>query len=466
MEFFKRLDWFNKDNIVKAFLIGILLPNTLIYLVVIFIDINITRYPINIDYFLPVILLACANRYFKILGGITFILFFCIDALFIILRCIPYQITLPDFFYLLASLFNGPPIFKYYAAGVLVLALFQLVLLCYFSTKANIKSLFLIMSLSFILGIVVSLSLYVNIISSQSFYFIKNYEKVMKLSDDVVLHPTDFDNASKPWFDKLSKNEKLSPKLLLVVNESWGVPKNLEVQQDILAKLKAKKDIFDFFNEGASLAGDNTSSGELRELCESKVFGLSSLFAAHISYGYKKCLPNQLVKQGYNTISLHALSDILYDRKHWYPIVGFNEIYFGGDIDLPKDSFENRAIFDPSLVPFIAEKFGDNKKIFLYWLTLTTHYNYPEKEIKNHRFSCEKFNIPRDIDTCRNLMLQAQYFDALADLVSKPEMAGAEVVVIGDHNPSFFIDKNGQNMSYFVEKEVYWIHFKVKDKKQ
>lgn len=466
MEFLKKLDWFNKDDIVKAFLIGILLPNILIFLATIFIDINIVRPPINIDYFLPVILFACANRYFKILGGITFILFFCIDALFVVLRSIPYQITVPDFFYLLASLFNGPLIFKYYAAGVLVLALLQLVLLCYFSPRAKVKSLFLVMFLSIIFSMVVFLSLHINIMSSQSFYFIKNYEKVMKLPDDVVLHPTDFDNASKPWFDKLSKNEKLSPKLLLVLNESWGVPKNLEVQQAILAKLKSKRDIFDFFNEGASLAGDNTSSGELRELCESKVLSLHGLFGAHKSYGYGKCIPNQLIEQGYNTISLHALSDVLYDREHWYPIAGFNEIYFGGDIDLPKDSFDNRAIFDPSLIPFIAEKFRDNKKIFLYWLTLTTHYNYPEKEIKNHRFSCRKFNIPRDIDTCRNLMLQAQYFDALADLVSKPEMAGAEVIVIGDHNPSFYIDKNGQNMSYFVEKEVYWIHFKVKDKKQ
>lgn len=457
-----KLGFANRNQLFKAILVGIFLPNALIFLIVNLIDINIVRAPIDIDYFICVLLLAFSNKYLKMLGGLFFIGFFCSDMLFIALRCIPYEMPLPDFFYQLKALFKGPMIFQYFALGVLCLGILQLVLLCYFSPKADVKSLFSVV----VLCIIIAVSLFgiakINLLISPSYLFVKNYERYSTLSSDVKLMPSEFSNATKPWFEELKRNKPLSSKLLLVVNESWGVPKNKEAQQEILAKLKSLEK-FEFFKEGASKAAHSTSAGELREICDGEVAGFSSLISAHKSYGYDRCLPNQLKAQGYDAVSVHALSDILYDRLHWYPVIGFDQIYFGNDIDLPKDSFDNRGIFDPNLVPFIASKIQKHPKIFLYWLTVTTHYNYREEEIKDHRFSCAKYDIPRESEACRNLMLQAQYFDALADLISRPEMRGLEVIVAGDHEPPFLMDKNKANGSRFVTDEVYWIHFKVKE---
>lgn len=453
---------FSKDNILKAIIIGIFLPNVLMILACISIDVNINRAPINIDYFLPIILLACKNKYLRALGSIAFILAFLVDVLYVILGSIPYHITLPDFFYLVASLFSGPNIFKYYALIVLVLGIVQLALVYFFSKKIKLQPLLVVYVFSVLFSTLCYFSFSLNVMGSQSYYFMKNRKELMTLPADFILHPTEFYNGTSPWFEKLKHNGKLNNKLLLVVNESWGEPKNPEIQQAIMAVLKSKKDKFEFFQEGASLAGNNTSSGELRELCAAKLLSLGSLSAAHKSYGYERCLPNQLVKQGYLTTSIHGLSDVLYDRKHWYPIVGLERIYFGNDIDLPKDSFDNRAIFDPNLVPFISKLFNNNSKVFVYWLTVTTHYDYREEEIKNQRFSCEKFNVDPKTQACRNMRLQAQYFDAVAALVSKPEMAGVEVVVIGDHTPPFHMDAGGKSSNYFVDNEVYWIYFKIK----
>lgn len=462
MDILTRLGFSDRDQLFKTILIGIFVPNALIFLIVNIIDINIARVPIDVDYFLCVLLLATANKYLKILGGLLFIGFFGADMLFIALRCIPYEMPLPDFLYQLKALFKGPVIFRYFALGVLFLGIVQLALLCYFSPKAKAKSLFSVMVLCIVIATLLSFTVKINILGSPSYFFIKDYDKYSSLSKGVKLAPSIFPNATQPWFDKLENKQPLTDKLLLVVNESWGVTKNKEAQQAILAKLKATGK-FEFFDEKESKAAHSTSAGELREICAGQVDSLNSLVAAHKSYGYARCLPNQLKAQGYHAVSVHALADILYDRLHWYPIIGFDEIYFGKDIDLPKDSFDNRSIFDPSLISFVAEKIQAHPKIILYWLTVTTHYNYREEEIKNHRFNCERYDIPRESEACRSLMLQAQYFDALADLISRPEMKGVEVIVAGDHEPPFLMDTNKANANFFVADEVYWIHFKVKE---
>ena len=47
-----------------------------------------------------------------------------------------------------------------------------------------------------------------------------------------------------------------------------------------------------------------------------------------------------------------------------------------------------------------------------------------------------KFNIKPNLESCRNLKLQAQFFFHLAKVLKQPQMRGVDVIVVGDHTPA------------------------------
>ena len=63
-------------------------------------------------------------------------------------------------------------------------------------------------------------------------------------------------------------------------------------------------------------------------------------------------------------------------------------------------------------------------------------------------------------ESCRIIKLHAQFFDALSELISSPNMKNVEVIVAGDHPPPFF--ELRQNINTFKQGQVSWIHFKTK----
>lgn len=87
------------------------------------------------------------------------------------------------------------------------------------------------------------------------------------------------------------------------------------------------------------------------------------------------CLPNILKTQHYYSISLHGTKTInLYNRDHWYPLVGFDTLLFGENINLPVDvNAPFGAIADVDLVPIVEESFNSHEKLLFYWLTISTH---------------------------------------------------------------------------------------------
>ena len=92
-------------------------------------------------------------------------------------------------------------------------------------------------------------------------------------------------------------------------------------------------------------------------------------------------------------------------------------------------------------------------------MTLTAHAPYAKKDIYSHRIDCAHYGIKHD-EVCRNMQLQAQFFEGLADLNKQPEMSGVEVVLIGDHLPPII-----GGTARFTEYEylsVTWLHYKIK----
>lgn len=255
-------------------------------------------------------------------------------------------------------------------------------------------------------------------------------------------------------------NQPYSKKILLVVNESWGVARKPEVQRAMLQKLYDLPDLA-FIQEGFFDFSGATVQGEMRELCH---------FAVENGYSFKEvdeqqfasCLPNVLKREGYLTVAMHGSSSHMYDRFSWYRKAGFEKTIFSEDLLEAKRCHIFNGVCDSELYQQVSDVFkqAGNQPVMFYWLTLTSHVPYESKDIVNTRLDCDKFDLAKG-DVCNNMMMQTQFFDGLADLLRQPEMKGVEVLVVGDHMPP--IMQNVPIHHYLRWNDVSWVHLKVKE---
>lgn len=202
----------------------------------------------------------------------------------------------------------------------------------------------------------------------------------------------------------------------------------------------------------------STVSGELREFCQkyANVMNITKVEDEE----FFDCLPSKLEQQGYSTYAMHGTDGELYDRKRWYALAGFTKVLF-------KDSFKqarNCRVFsgkcDYDLFEPAVNILANNKKVFLYWLTLNTHSPYDDKLFLDG-FDCKQYDIKPDSVTCLNLKQQYQFFYRLTEYVRDNRMKGVEVYILGDHAPPIMsLDENVNN---FKNSEVGWLKFKIKD---
>nr|WP_306669634.1 MULTISPECIES: sulfatase-like hydrolase/transferase [unclassified Acinetobacter] len=254
-------------------------------------------------------------------------------------------------------------------------------------------------------------------------------------------------------------HQPFSPKILYIVAESWGQLRNAEAQKNILAHIDAQQHKLAFIEHGTFQTSGATVAGELRELCtlalENDGFALKKIAKSQ----FEKCLPNQLRNKGYQTYALHGTSGLLYDRTDWYKKAGFQHTWFGENFMGLRRCTAFKGVCDSELMKEVGQTFKETKKpLFFYWMTLTSHQPYSKKDIHNHRFDCQKYNMKQTGDACHNAQLQTQFFDDLAYLIQKPEMQGVEVMVVGDHQPPVW----GEEIQHIKPLTVSYLHFKVK----
>ena len=91
---------------------------------------------------------------------------------------------------------------------------------------------------------------------------------------------------------------------------------------------------------------------------------------------------------------------------------------------------------------------------------MNSHANYDRRDIFIDKFNCDAFNIVEKSQTCRNLKLQAQFFEILGNLIQVNEMSGVEVILVGDHTPPIFNQKEKEK--YFDGNKVVAMKFKIK----
>lgn len=250
-----------------------------------------------------------------------------------------------------------------------------------------------------------------------------------------------------------------SDKMLLIVAESWGVARNSNAQKDILAGIYRHRDKFEFVDTGYFSFSGATVEGELRELCQLDVEGGYN-FARMDSTPFANCLPHRLNAQGYKTVGMHTGFSAIYERKHLYSYMGFGKAIFAEDYNHRKHCSPFNGICDSEMFDVVGQELASADKVFLYWLSLTSHSPFAEKDMVNPRFNCEKYEIPKG-DICNNFRLEAQFFDGLGELLTKPEMKGVEVIVVGDHMPPVIV--RHALHPYLQWNDVSWVHFKIKE---
>lgn len=429
----------------------ILVPNLVMTLLAYLVDTQ--RILVNIDYFIPLLLLAFRQR---LLFVIAFIITSLADFLALFTQLFPF-IRISDLVYLSKFAFISSSSYQLYSVTLIVLFITQtyLYLKIY---KVNYNKTVLVLFNIMILYHAYSVhftDIGNNVIGSQSIsnidYINSGFVQTFTMRGDAFQKPR-VTGATADLFTHTDSHDKV----LLVVNEAWGVTTDASVQNDVLSPIVNNPDVSNIKQDTLNFIGA-TLGGELRELCAKAPihFNLKNQME-----GFDDCLPNKYKRLGYDTVAVHGAIGFMYDRQYWYPRAGFKHMMFRDQgLNLPDSrcySFPGNC--DDDIAPRIVEQFKTRNKLFLYWLTLNTHAIYDERDLKSDLFDCRKYNIKNDTAACRNLKLQKQFFYTLSGMIKNPSFSGTRVIVVGDHEPPLI----EESLNMFVTGKVPIFEFEVK----
>lgn len=428
----------------------ILIPNIMMTLLAYVTDTQ--RVIISIDYFVPLLLLAYRQR---LLFVIAFIMISLADFLVLFTQLFPF-IRLSDLVYLSKFAFISSSSYQLYGVTFIVLIIAQsyLYLKVY---KADYNKTLLVLFNIIILYYTFSMNFMDidnNVVGSQSIsnidYINNGFIQTFTMTGDAFQKST-AKGSTADLFNRPDSHDKV----LLVVNEAWGVTTDASIQKDVLSPIlnnlavnNIKQETLDFF--GVTLAG------ELRELCAKAPIHFN---LKNQKEGFEDCLPNRYKELGYHTVAVHGAIGFMYDRQYWYPRAGFEQMLFRDKgLNIPDSrcySFPGNC--DSDIADRVVEKFATTDKLFLYWLTLNTHAIYDKRDLKNDLFDCSKYNININTAVCRNLKLQKQFFYILSQMIADPALSNTRVIVVGDHEPPLVEDDS----KVFVKGKVPIIEFEI-----
>lgn len=434
---------------------------------------GLNRPLINLDY-LIVLIFCCSTRNIllsNVLLILSLFLIYSIDLILLILQIFPF-VNFNDLIYLSNFIFNAPILYRISLLGMIVIFfIYFFIIRDIVFKKININYYqYLILILICSIALLTSNSITSSIESvkqiqyrffnSQLIFFIENEQSsFLKFNHNKnLLGPSPYQAATQPLRAKIILKKKLSNKILVIVNESWGQTLYKDQQEAILKPIYQKKSKLDFIEQGGFSVVGATVAGEIRELCHKRPLALDLKYIN--AHELQDCLPNQLKNLGYQTYAFHGAKSMMYERDSWYPKIGFKHIFFFDQ--LPKAglcySFEGRC--DVKMLPYIKYSLQHSPKSFVYWLTLNTHAPYEDK-IFYKGLNCKAVGIKETTETCGNYKLQYQFFYSLSQLIDDPSMKGVEVYIAGDHSPP--IINMMSNLLSFKGSEIAWIHFKIKE---
>lgn len=280
-----------------------------------------------------------------------------------------------------------------------------------------------------------------DLIFGSSSYFIGNLQALneqaffLTSNDNVEYH-----KITQPSAASLSLSGPLPDKILLIIAESWGKPKDNSILEKQITAITSNPHS-SHIQTGSIHAVGSTIFGEFRELCGKIPTKLKFKNISSDENSVGECLPALLHSKGYKTVSLHGAHSTMYGRLEWYPVVGFHEMIFKEILPISRktECYSFPGYCDKYLFSIAKEKLSSAPKTFVYWMTLNSHTPYDERDVSNFRESICKlaFGEIYESQLCTYHQLHTQFFEELSEMINDKKMHGVKVVVVGDHAPIF-----------------------------
>jgi hypothetical protein len=273
---------------------------------------------------------------------------------------------------------------------------------------------------------------------------------------DLAEHSTDgggMNSASSYAMAFLNRPDVLkSPDVALIVVESWGLPLDAHLAQALNApygdsRVARKYDV----SYGSVPFGGSTVPGESRELCHSRM-GFDLLVASPESL--HGCLPALFHARNYENLAIHGYFGTMFQRKTWYPRIGFDRAWFRADLDkmgLPECDGAFPGTCDASIAGWIGSSLlsvDTGKPRFIYWVTLNSHLPVPAHPNLTDDGICSTQPLLRDsVPMCSWFRLVRNVHHSIQQLALSPSARPTVFVVVGDHAPPFADPKLRQDFS-------------------
>jgi Sulfatase len=207
---------------------------------------------------------------------------------------------------------------------------------------------------------------------------------------------------------------------------------------------------------GSTTYYGSTTAAEMRELCNTRESYELVLEGKEFT-----CLPHQMEKHGYRTISLHNFTGNFFQRKDWYPRLGFETQLFRDDVSAyatRQCGGPFRGPCDVDMVPFISRQLREARKpTFFYWMTLSTHVPIAPHE-GSPRLNCTREGGPvGQVEVCYMTEMWMDVFESIARMTA--DIAPTEILLVGDHAPPLW-SKAGRRL--FTPGQVTWVRLTPK----
>jgi hypothetical protein len=246
----------------------------------------------------------------------------------------------------------------------------------------------------------------------------------------------------------LTLNNAVGDKLFLVIAESLGIFSDQELQSSMF------KDILEV--RGNSISGElkyqgNTVNGELRELCGVNVERHMNVLASEF---VSTCLPRLYG----SSLSIHGATKDMYLRESFYGELGFQVSLFKENGLWSRECYSFPGACDDEIISWMRTRKGYVSSFdFVYYLTLNSHFPYDPRDSVDPDSTarvCDDYGLAEQL--CTYYGLHTATLNNIAALISEPEFADFDVLIVGDH-PPIITDKELER-SMFLEGLVPFVY--------
>lgn len=240
------------------------------------------------------------------------------------------------------------------------------------------------------------------------------------ISKNSILQPDMEENFPVYKLNDLLHVESDYNQVVMVLVESWGVPKDVEL---LKAQLKP------FNGLPVDFVGLYPRMAAYTQGAEWEDFGIPG--------GVVKdslILPLKYKNAGYETWYVHGYDGEFYEREKNYPKYGFDSLMFRNDLfsmGLKGCQYGFPGICDNSMGEWLLNKLKEPKKQFIYWTTLDAHYPYEGREYNAQSQLCKDFNLSNV--ACTFYSHEEETLKTIAQLANA--FPNVKFIVRGDHRP-------------------------------